>query len=86
MLILSMALIATQSSANEGVLSLKAGNRLCIIGNTLAERMQYFGHFETALHVRFPQHQLVVRNLGFAADEVRFRPRSLDFGKSATTS
>ena len=82
MLVLILALLTTQSFANEGVLSLKAGSRLCIIGNTLAERMQYFGHFETALHVRFPQHQLIVRNLGFAADEVRFRPRSLDFGSS----
>ena len=53
---------------------------MIFIGNTLAERMQYFGHFETLLHARFPEHELVVRNLGYSADEIAFRPRSLNFG------
>ena len=35
-------------------LQLKKGDKIVIIGNTLAERMQYFGHFETLLHSRFP--------------------------------
>ena len=30
-----------------------------IIGNTLAERMQYDGWLETMLHARFPKHELV---------------------------
>src|SRR5690606_7766146 len=53
---------------------------VCLIGSGLAERMQYFGHFETLLHAQFPELKLVVRNLAFSGDEVRFRPRSLDFG------
>ena len=60
-------------------LLLKKGDRICLIGNTLAERMQYFGHFEALLQAQFPEHQLVVRNLGFSADELKFRPRSLNF-------
>ncbi|APZ92839.1 PVC-type heme-binding CxxCH protein [Fuerstiella marisgermanici] len=61
-------------------LVLNRGDHVCLIGNTLAERMQHFGYFETLLHAQFPEHDLVVRNLGYSADEVRFRPRSLDFG------
>ena len=61
-------------------LQLKQGDHVCLIGNTLPERMQYFGYFETLLHRQFPKLNLVVRNMGFAGDEVRFRPRSLDFG------
>ena len=60
-------------------LELHPGDRIVIIGNTLAERMLYFGHFETLLHARFPKHQLVVRNLGWSADELTLRPRSKDF-------
>lgn len=61
-------------------LLLEKGDHVCFIGNTLAERMQYDGHFETLLQARFPKHELVVRNLGFSADEVKFRPRSMNFG------
>ena len=53
---------------------------LPLIGNTLPERMQHFGYFETLLHSRFPRLELVVRNLGFSADELVLRPRSLNFG------
>ena len=33
------------------------GDRIILIGNTLAERMQYFGNFETLLQSRFPDAQ-----------------------------
>ena len=48
---------------------LRAGEHISIIGNTLAERMQYDGWLETMLHARFPKHELVIRNLGFSGDE-----------------
>src|SRR5262249_10460353 len=60
-------------------LVLKKGDKIVFIGNTLAEREQYFGHFETLLHGRFPEHELVVRNLGWSADELYLRPRSQSF-------
>ena len=63
-------------------LQLEADDHVVFIGNTLAERMQYFGHFETLLHARFPEHELMVRNLGYSADQIAFRPRSLNFGSS----
>jgi putative heme-binding domain-containing protein len=61
-------------------LEIKPGNHICIIGNTLADRMQHDGWLETMLHSRFPRHRLVVRNLGFSADELTVRLRSANFG------
>jgi putative heme-binding domain-containing protein len=61
---------------------LKPGDHVSIIGNTLADRMQHDGWVETYLHSRFPEHDLVFRNLGFAADEIdlKQRLRSANFG------
>jgi len=63
-------------------LELKKGDHISIIGNTLADRMQHHGGLETLLHARFPEHQLVVRNLGFSGDEINggLRLRSANFG------
>jgi glucose/arabinose dehydrogenase/lysophospholipase L1-like esterase len=59
---------------------LREKEHICIVGNTLAERLQYDGWLETMLHARFPRHELVVRNLGFSGDEVSTRLRSVNFG------
>ncbi|MCE9547857.1 MAG: HEAT repeat domain-containing protein, partial [Planctomycetia bacterium] len=61
-------------------LELHPGDHVVLIGSGLAERMQYFGNFETLLHERFPTHKLVVRNLAWSADEPYLRPRSGGFG------
>ena len=61
-------------------LELKPGDHICIIGNTLADRMQHDGWLETYLHSRFPEHDLVFRNLGFSGDELTMRLRSQSFG------
>ncbi|MGH8525940.1 MAG: SGNH/GDSL hydrolase family protein, partial [Gammaproteobacteria bacterium] len=60
--------------------SLQEKDHICIIGNTLAERLQYDGWLETMLQARFPKHELVVRNLGFSGDEITTRLRSKNFG------
>ena len=62
------------------------GDHICLIGNTLAERQQHFGWLETLLHAQFPEHHLVVRNLGYSGDEIdgwknnNHRLRSMSFG------
>src|SRR5437764_1526128 len=61
-------------------LAIKPGDHVCIIGNTLADRMQHDGWLETLFHSRFPTHELVFRNLGFSGDELKLRLRSMDFG------
>src|SRR5438477_9668135 len=60
--------------------TIKPGDHVCIIGNTLAERMQHDGWLETYFHSRFPKHDLVFRNLGFSGDELTLRLRSQSFG------
>lgn len=64
-----LSLRETPQAPSEG-LGFEKGSRIVIVGNAFAERMQYFGHFETLLHGRFPDHKLVVRNLGYSGDEV----------------
>ena len=73
-------LTATAAVAAEpGRLELQPHDHVVIVGNTLAERMQYFGNFETLLHARFPQQEIFVRDLGWSADELTIRLRSQGF-------
>ena len=57
------------------------GERIAFVGNTNAERMSLYGHFETMLHLRHKDKGLVVRNFGFPGDEVGIRQRSGDYTK-----
>lgn len=66
--------------APSGLLVPSKGDRLVIVGNTFAERMALFGHFETLLHDAYPDHELIVRNLGWSGDTPSLQPRPLDFG------
>ncbi len=61
---------------------LHEGDHIAYIGNTTADRMQHHGWLETYLHALHPNHDLTFRNLGFAGDEIKTRPRSKDFGDS----
>lgn len=61
-------------------IELREGDRICLIGNAFAERMQHHGWFETRLQAAFPELRLTVRNLGFSADELTVRQRTAGFG------
>jgi glucose/arabinose dehydrogenase len=82
---LSLIALLSSCASTHGAptkLELQPGDHICIIGNTLAERMQHDGWLEAFIHVGFPDRELVIRNLGYSADEVRLdkRLRSLNFG------
>ena len=62
-----LAAFLTCTAIATPLLELKKGDHICIIGNSLAERMQHDGWLETLIHARFPKHELVFRNLGFPA-------------------
>ncbi len=47
---------------------------IVILGNGLAERMLHYGFFETELQLRFPDRQLVIRNMARPANTPSFRP------------
>jgi lysophospholipase L1-like esterase len=71
---------ARHAAAQSVPLELRANDRVVFVGNTLAERMQHFNHFETELMTRFASLQLVVRNLGWSGDTITLQPRPLNFG------
>ena len=57
------------------------GERIAIVGNSTGERMSLYGHFETLLHLRFPEKELVIRNFARPAEEVSVHQRSGDYTK-----
>jgi lysophospholipase L1-like esterase len=74
---------ASATDARVVPLELRQADRVILVGNTLAERQQHFNHFETLLMTRFPELQLVVRNLGWSGDTLTLQPRPLNFGDAA---
>jgi hypothetical protein len=63
-----------------GTLQLHKGDHICLLGNTLGERMQHDGWLEAMIQARFPQDQLCFRNLCESAEQVNFRVRVQGFG------
>ncbi len=63
------------------ILELKPSERIAMVGGSLAERMNLFGYFETLLHTRFPDKQLLFRNFGWPADEVGLQQRPDNYTK-----
>lgn len=69
-----------QQEPNAPMVDLQQGDHIAYIGNTLADRMQHDGWLETRIQAIFPDHNLVFRNLGYPADEVKDRIRADNFG------
>ena len=61
--------------AGAGALKMRQGQRIAAVGNSLAERMNLFGHFEALMHTRLPEKEIVFRNFGWPADEVAKQQR-----------
>ncbi len=70
----------TVAAAAQLPLGFSPGSRICLIGNSLFDRMRDDGQLEALLHQRFAREKLVVRNLAWSADEVALRPRPDGFG------
>lgn len=62
--------------ASEPVLTLRKGDHIAFLGEGAAEREQHAGWLESLIHLAHPDHELVVRNLAFAGDEVDLHRRS----------
>ena len=58
------------------VIELQPYDSIVLIGNNLGSRMMHFGHFETELYVRYPEHSLLIRNQSIPGDTPGFRPHS----------
>ncbi|MEQ1859655.1 MAG: PVC-type heme-binding CxxCH protein [Chthoniobacteraceae bacterium] len=75
-LLIPCLLAATCFAQQPTILELKKGDHIAIVGSGLADRQQHHGWLESLVHKAYPDLELTVRNLGFAADEVNVRPRS----------
>jgi GDSL-like Lipase/Acylhydrolase family len=69
-----LALVSEQPAAAPKF-EIKDGDRIVWIGNTLVEREQRYGYWETALHAAFPDKQFTLRNLGWSGDTVHAEAR-----------
>ena len=59
--LIACAVLAGQSTTN-AQFSFNEGDHICLIGNSLAERMQHHGWLETLLQSQLPNKNLVFRN------------------------
>src|SRR5687768_6349941 len=72
-----VCILLQQCDTPEGkTLQLSKGSHIVLIGNNLGSRMMNFGHFETEMHVRYPDSLLVIRNMCDGGDTPGFRPHS----------
>lgn len=74
--ILCLLSLAFTSSTGGAEFTFREDDRIAIIGNALADRMQHDGWLETYLQASHPEYDLVIRNLGFTGDRVGHRPRA----------
>jgi mono/diheme cytochrome c family protein/glucose/arabinose dehydrogenase len=54
----------------------RKNSHIILIGNNLGSRMMNYGHFETEMHVRYPDSLLFIRNMCDGGDTPGFRPHS----------
>lgn len=76
--ILLILLFAVVSQAEE-TFEFQKNDRIVLIGNSLAERMQHHGWLETLIQEREAAKELVFRNQAFPGDQVADRPRNKGF-------
>ncbi|MHC4996862.1 MAG: SGNH/GDSL hydrolase family protein, partial [Planctomycetota bacterium] len=77
----SVAFLLAVTPSARGGFEFQEGDRISIIGNALADRMQHDGWMETLLQSALPDKNLVFRNLGFSGDQAdeSARPRNKGF-------
>lgn len=73
------ALVAFVPLSVQAQLPLQDGDKVGIIGNGLADRMQHDGWVETAIQSELSDKKLSFRNLSFTGDTVTSRPRNKGF-------
>ncbi len=67
-----------QAHAAEPLVQLKKGDNIAVVGSGLADRQQSQAWFEALIHKAYPDANLTIRDLGYAADEINVHPRSKD--------
>jgi mono/diheme cytochrome c family protein/glucose/arabinose dehydrogenase len=76
-LMASLLIVSFFLSCNTNeTLKLETNSTIALVGNNLGSRMMHYPDFETELYLRFPEKDLIIRNLCDPADTPGFRPRS----------
>jgi len=75
-----LVVVAVAAAADTPKVEFRDGDRIALVGNEFFERDQDQGYLETALTTRFPQKNLIFRNLGYSGDTVWADARSLCSG------
>ncbi len=57
-------------------LEVRKNSHIVLIGNNLGSRMMNFGHFETEMHLRYPDSLLFIRNMCDGGNTPGFRPHA----------
>ncbi len=60
-------------------LELKQDAHIALIGGNLGSRMMHYGHFETEMHIRYPEKSLFIRNMCDPGETPGFRPHASRF-------
>ena len=72
-----LVILATGCSRkDEAHLNVHKNAHIILIGNNLGSRMMNFGHFETEMHLRYPDSLLYIRNMCDGGNTPGFRPHS----------
>lgn len=67
-------IFACNAPMQEGSISIHEGDHIILVGGNLGSRMMNYGHFETELHIRYPDSSLYIRNMCDPGDTPGFRP------------
>ena len=68
---------AKKPTAKQPKFELRDGDRVVFLGNTLIERAQKYGYWETMLTARYPNKNITFRNLGWSGDTVWAESRGM---------
>ncbi len=71
-----LLLVASCGEKDSKGLRIQKDSHIVLIGNNLASRMLNFGHFETEMHLRYPDSTLFIRNMADPGNTPGFRPHS----------
>jgi azurin/lysophospholipase L1-like esterase/glucose/arabinose dehydrogenase len=74
--VVAAAVLLSAAARAQAPFAFEKGDHVCLIGNSLADRMQHDGWLETLLQSQAPDRELVIRNLGVSGDQVAKRPRT----------
>ena len=74
--IIFFAAILSGCKKSTPLLNVHKNNSIILIGNNLPSRMVNYGYFETEIYLRFPDNDLIIRNMGDGGNTPGFRPHA----------